>query len=97
MTDEQKEKMLSGRLEKNNNRTYIEIDDIIIKSYEHGWILKIGSEGDRYYSSLLPLFKKLYMIKLSRIDIQSITAMGNKIETGFIELFEMVKRLESKL
>ena len=97
MTKEQKEKMLSGRLEKNGNRTYIEIDNIIIKSYEHGWVLKIGSEGDRYYSDLLTLFKKLYMIKLSRVDIESITAMRNMIETSFKDLFEMVKQVESKL
>ena len=94
MTEEQKEKMQEGREERAESRTTITFDNITIKSYEHGWMLYIGTEDSRYYSDLSGLFKKLFSIKLSRKRMDTLQAMYQAQKDCLEEVNVIATRLE---
>ena len=97
MTKEHIAKMQGARAERSANKTHIEIGDIEIFSYDHGWILNIGKESNRYYSDLSQLFKKLFSIKLSRVQIESVTAMDRCVKQALNEILTVTKRLEKEI
>ena len=91
------EAMKKAREEKQEARTYIEFDNIIIKSYEAGWMLNINNEDTRYYSSLTGLFKKLFSIKLSRKRIDDLQAIYQAQKDVLREIVEMASRLDEEI
>ncbi len=97
MTKETMKKVAEARAKKSESRTRIEFDNIVIKSYEHGWILKIGSEPDRYYSDLSELLKKLFTIKLSRTRLDELQAIEQAQIHCLREVVELACRIEEAI
>ena len=97
MTKEHKLKMQNARAKKSESKTLIEIDNIVIKSHDHGWILNIGNEDSRYYSNLSQLFKKLFDIKLSRSHIDTLQQVISQQKVIFSELETIGDRIERML
>ena len=97
MKEETIKKMQKIRAEKNEARTRIKFDDIEIKSYEQGWILKIRSEGDRYYTNLTGLFLKLFSIKLSEKRINELQAIYQAQKDCIREVVEVAEKLQEAI
>ena len=97
MTKETKKKIEEARAEKSEARTRIKFDKIEIKSYEQGWILKIRSEGDRYYTNLTGLFLKLFSIKLSEKRIDELQALYQAQKDCIREVVEVAEKLQEAI
>jgi len=96
MNTETMNKIRQIKADKTACRTHLEFDGIVIKSYEHGWILNIGSEESRYYSDLPGLFKKLFSIKLSRKRLNELQQLESLLKTVYSEVYNIAHRLEEK-
>lgn len=79
---------------KTNNRTYLEFDVIVIKSYKHGLVLDIGSENSSYHSNLIGLLKKLFSIKLSNKRMIDLHQLESLLKTVYSEVSNIAKRLD---
>ena len=90
-------KMEEGRTAKQEARTRIKFDNIVIKSYEDGWMLNIGCEDTRYYSDLSGLLKRLFSVKLSRKRIDTLQAIEQVQIHCLREVVEIACRLEEAI
>ena len=94
MNKTQMNKMTLGRMKRTSSRVNISHKGIKIKSYEHGFILDIGSDPSRYYSSLQDLFKALYSIKTTRKSATSLKQLEVVQLACLKEIREVVYNLE---
>lgn len=97
MTKQHLNEMQQAKREKANSRVKISLKGITIKSHEHGWILKIKGDPERYYSSLQNLFKKLFSIKLSRSVANDLQQVQQEQNRCLREVKEVVSALEREI
>ena len=97
MTQEQKNKLAQGRKERESLRVSLKIGEIIIKSYEHGWILKYKGQEQRYYGSLQDLFKNLFDIKLRQTAAEDVRQLISVQNTCLKEIEGVVFALENTI